>query len=293
MIASGAARNARRRHQNTTLVLAYHNIIPTGEQPAGDRSLHLPQRSFARQLDLLLRTHTVISVRDALEPTTTHTSDRPRVVITFDDAYVGAMTAGMQELRRRGLPATVFVAPGRMGGQTFWWDTLASPTTGLSTSLRDYALEHAQGREETIMEWARQNNHPVHDVPSYATSADSTLLQHALETHSGLMYGVHTWTHPNLNRLDEHALHTELHEPLQWLAQYGKRAIAAIAYPYGLANASVHQAAEQAGYVAGFMIDGGWMRDASAQRHALPRLNIPAGVSDAGFELRASGLITH
>jgi peptidoglycan/xylan/chitin deacetylase (PgdA/CDA1 family) len=294
-IVSGSTRASRDKHCGATLVLAYHNIVPTGEQPAGDRSLHLAQAAFAQQLDSLLSTHTVVSLRDAL---TMHAgesanADRPRVVITFDDAYHGAMTAGIYELRRRGLPATIFVAPGRLGGRSFWWDTLSGPASGLSPTLREHALQHTFGREDDVMRWARDERIPIFPVPEYATSADTTLLQHVLDTHSGITYGAHTWTHPNLNTLDAATLHEELTKPLAWLEPYGKRAIPAIAYPYGLANESVHRAAEEAGYIAGFMISGGWMRGPLGARYALPRLNVPAGVSDAGFEMRTSGLITH
>ena len=44
-------------------------------------------------------------------------------------------------------------------------------------------------------------------------------------------------------------------------------------------------------YVAGFMIDGGWTTAAPRDPFAIPRLNVPAGVSRNGFILRAAGLI--
>jgi hypothetical protein len=37
---------------------------------------------------------------------------------------------GIPELVRRGLPATVFVAPALLDQRAFWWDRLANPTTG-------------------------------------------------------------------------------------------------------------------------------------------------------------------
>ena len=35
------------------LVLAYHNVIPTGHAPLGDASLHLPLQDFIAQVELL------------------------------------------------------------------------------------------------------------------------------------------------------------------------------------------------------------------------------------------------
>ena len=44
-------RVAMHRLRGRRLILAYHNIIPTGSAPVGDRSLHLPLDEFAAQLD--------------------------------------------------------------------------------------------------------------------------------------------------------------------------------------------------------------------------------------------------
>jgi hypothetical protein len=57
---SGLPRIMRRKRRGDVLVLAYHNIVPTGQIVAGDRSLHLTQARFAEQLDALMRTHDVI-----------------------------------------------------------------------------------------------------------------------------------------------------------------------------------------------------------------------------------------
>lgn len=288
---SGAASIARLSRRDATLVLAYHNIVPQGEDRVGDVSLHLPQRSFARQLDRLRLTHDVVSLRDALflPPT----GERPRAVITFDDAYHGTLTAGVKELYARGLPATIFVAPGRLGQQTFWWDTLTPPgTDGIDPAIRTHALERAAGREDDVSQWAREQALPITSIPMHARSATDDTLRAAM-AYTPLSLGAHSWTHPNLSRLDAGSLREELVRPLEWLSQFGDRAVPAVAYPYGLANETVHRMAEETGYDAGFMIDGGWIANTDTTRYALPRLNIPAGVTDHGFVMRASGLLTH
>ena len=129
LVWSGAPRAALVSHRSRTLILAYHAIVPTDESPAGDASLHLPQAKFAAQLDALARTHDVVPLADALAPPLASTT-RPRVAVTFDDAYQGAVRAGVLELVRRGMPATIFVPPGLLGGQRFWWDVLAPANGG-------------------------------------------------------------------------------------------------------------------------------------------------------------------
>ena len=42
----GPATIARRRMTGRTLILAWHNIVPPGASPGGDRSLHLPLTDF-------------------------------------------------------------------------------------------------------------------------------------------------------------------------------------------------------------------------------------------------------
>jgi len=294
---SGAPALSRRRHARDILVLAYHNIVPDGEPAAGDRSLHLPQRAFARQLDLLQRTHDVVPLSAIIDSPGTSRGRRPRAVITFDDAYRGTMTAGVAELRRRKLPATVFVAPAFVGGGTFWWDLLTPPgACPLDPELRETALTTDAGQHTRILERAREKGHPTTtSLPVNATCATVADLEAAL-AHDGLTYGSHTWSHPNLTQLAPKDLANELSAPAEWLRRYDGHVVPAIAYPYGCANEVVWQAAERAGYRAGFMIDGGWVTrpldGPSDARYALPRLNIPAGVSPDGFALRAAGVIT-
>src|SRR5687767_3308253 len=121
-VGSGVVRLGRRWRWEQTLVLAYHNVVPEGEARAGDVSLHLPFADFRRQLDAISETHDVVPITALGEPPPPSTR-RPRIVITFDDAYAGALTCGVDELVKRRMPATVFVAPGLLGSVA-WWDVL-------------------------------------------------------------------------------------------------------------------------------------------------------------------------
>src|SRR5690606_35559597 len=85
-----------RRVRPSDLILAYHNVVPEGESAAGDRSLHLPVADLRSQLDRLTRTHDVVPLASLLDPGVER--NRPRVAITFDDAYRGAITCGVDEL---------------------------------------------------------------------------------------------------------------------------------------------------------------------------------------------------
>jgi len=267
------------------LILAYHNIRPDDAPPAGDRPLHLSLASFRDQLDRLSGSLDVIPLDQALEPSR---GGHPRAVITFDDAYHGAMTLGVPELVARGLPATVFVTPAFLGGRSFWWDALADPS-GLADGLRARALEEMRGEEASIRAWATASGHPLIEPPSDCRGASEDDLRRAA-ANPGITLGSHTWSHPNLARLDETRLTEELDRPLAWLRERFERVIPWLSYPYGRWSDPVAAATRRAGYRAALRVDGGWYRQGQGALHSIPRLNVPAGISGDGFSLRLAGL---
>ena len=286
---SGYPTVSRYTRRGDVLILAYHNVIPAGMAPGGERSLHLPQAEFAAQLDLLTETHDVVSLDEALrDPLGGRV--RPQAVITFDDAYRGAVTAGVRELVERSLPATIFVAPAFLGGRSFWWDALAEPgAPGIDEAFRERALEEFQGKDEPVRRWAEHVGRSHGPVGEHATCASEDEL-HVAASQPGITVGSHSWSHPNLARLDAGELRQELARTLQWLRERFQHTVPCLSYPYGRSSPAVERAALAAGYTAALRIDGGWMRGEPANRFALPRLNVPAGLSRNGFALRAAGL---
>ena len=281
------ARLSRSRAGNGVLVLAYHNVIPDAAALVGDRALHLPRAAFARQLDFLQRWFDVIPLAALAGPGAS--AERPCAVITFDDAYRGAVSIGLAELKSRALPATVFVAPGLLNDHTFWWDALASGAYGLDPELRGRALGELRGEDAAVRAWAAGRALPLSAMPESWRSATEPELRAA--SYPGLTLGSHTWSHPNLARLDGEQLGRELQHSRQWLEQHFAGAFVPwLTYPYGLSSASVLEAAVAAGYVGAFRIDGGWARPRHG-RFDLPRLNVPSGLSIEGFALRAAGLL--
>lgn len=285
LLASGLARwIGTRRRREQCLILAYHNVIPEGSAPGGDQSLHLGFDQFRRQADALATGKRVVPLAQALEPG----RDDPRYAITFDDAYAGAVSLALPELASRGLPATLFVAPGLLGQSLTWWDALADPR-GLTDSLRTAGLDELEGDGERILARAVQEGRtPVRDERFRIASEAELARAAALE---GLSLGAHSWNHLNLSRIGDQQLDHELAAPLAWLLErFPNRTGRWLAYPYGLFDDRVTSRAAQAGYSAGFAIKGGWHRPRDA-RLRLPRLNVPAGLSPAGLMSRLNGVL--
>jgi peptidoglycan/xylan/chitin deacetylase (PgdA/CDA1 family) len=263
-------------------------VVPDAASVSGDSSLHVPQSQFAVQLEALQKTHEIVSLASVWQEARTK---RPRAVITFDDACRGAVTAGVAELKRRGLPATIFVAPGLLGRGPFWWDQIADDSGAVPPAAREHALRVLAGRADAVIEWARAERRPVRDVPSHQHAATETELADAAS--SGLItFGGHSWSHPNLSVLAADDLIRELVRPLAWLRDRFVNVVPWLAYPYGRHTRAVEQAAEVAGYDGALLIDGGVASIQWPARYRVPRINIAAGVTLHGFEMRTAGLVS-
>jgi peptidoglycan/xylan/chitin deacetylase (PgdA/CDA1 family) len=286
MSSRAVARMAIGRLHDRRLVLAYHGIIPDGMSPAGERALFVTQREFAMQLDALLVDAEVVP----LDRVDEQGDGRPRVAITFDDAYAGAVSEGVSELVKRRLPATFFISPGRLNGHVFWWDALSHRGNELMPGVRRHALQELAGDDERVRAWAVNAALPISDrLPAHARAATVAQLSAAV-ANPGITVASHTWSHRNLARLGADEIAAEVRESAEWLrAQFGAKALDWLAYPYGLDSPEVHRALADASYAGALRIDGGWHRPAAVPRFERPRLNVASGLSVTGLRARLSG----
>ena len=288
MSSSTVAWMTRGRVRGKRLILAYHGIIPEGEAPAGEPGLFVAQRDFAMQLDVLAAEADVVALERIDEPG----DGRPRVAITIDDAYRGAVNAGVRELAARALPATIFVAPARLNNHVFWWDALLYQSGEPDERLRNHALHRLGGADERVRAWAARAGIPARDeLPSYAQTATRAELAAALEF-PGITLGSHTWSHPNLASLGVVEIAAEVRRSRAWLrAEFGEKVIDWLAYPYGLESIPARIAVAEASYAGAVCMGGGWHRAADVSPFARPRLNIGAGLSVAGLRARLHGVM--
>jgi len=286
----GPAGIAERVIQRDT-ILAFHNVVPDGVSSGGDDALHLPRSRFHQYLDLLQDQYEVVSLQQILDEPHTVGMGRPRVAITFDDAYRGALILALPELAARGLPSTVFVPPGLLGTSSFWWDGVSAPDGGpVRGSIRDEVLQRFHGDGGQVVTWARKLGFGELNVHTMARPAILPELDWAAEL-PGVTFGAHGWWHRNLVSLGSEHLSSELTRPLIWLGHRYARTLPVIAYPYGLTSVPVQHAAAKAGYRAGFLCGGGRLSRTSHDRMALPRVSVPAGLSPDGLRLRLTGIV--
>lgn len=292
LVGSGMTRVARAIRARHGVVLAYHNIVPDGFRITGDRSLHLPRSRFAEQLDRLARDYDIVPLHEVMNghDREDRPGTRPRVSITFDDAYRGAVTIGVDELARRELPATIFVAPVLLGRDSFWWDAFAGPDGVIPPEFLRIALEACYGAEESVRYRANALGMRPRRIGGAAAPATEAELRDAMGR-ARIACASHSWSHTNLAVLSGAKLHDELLLPFAWLKARFETVVPWLSYPYGLVPEHVRAIAD-AGYEAAVRVNGGPLTGPSADRYRLPRVNIPAGISPDGFRLRVSGMVS-
>jgi peptidoglycan/xylan/chitin deacetylase (PgdA/CDA1 family) len=278
----------RYRVRGKRLILAYHGIIPEGEKPAGERALFIRQRDFAAHLDVLREVADVAALNDIDQVG----DGRPRVAITFDDAYKGAVREGVGELAKRQMPATIFVSPARLEGHVFWWDALSHDSLEPAAAVREYAIRMLGGVDEHVRAWAANAPLPSSDaLPAFSRTATVDELHEAV-AQPGITLGSHTWSHPNLASLSAEEIALEVERSRDWLrGRFGEKAIPWLAYPYGLDSVAAHLVLADASYRGALRIVGGWHSPHDFSPFSRPRLNVPAGLSAEGLRSRLLGAV--
>ncbi len=284
LVSVGAPSVARRITRGGVSVLAYHNVVPDGEAGRGDSGLHLPLSRFLEQIERVRRSHEILALEAVAMAQ--RRSRRPRAVITFDDAYRGAVTLALPELARRAIPATMFVAPAILGEPSLWWDELAEAGR-LTPALREHALRGQKGRLEPVRRWAFGAAPRPSLPPSYGVASRQELLEHLGDT---VVLGAHGWDHAYLPALERDELRQDLGRALRWLRDCPARCLPWLALPYGAGSPAVTEVAGDLGFEALLEIAGGRFAPGAGVR-VIPRINVPAGLSLRGLELRMSGVI--
>jgi peptidoglycan/xylan/chitin deacetylase (PgdA/CDA1 family) len=275
-----------RRLNDAGVILCYHNVVEgTAATRSGEPSLHLPAQAFQRQMRWLVRHYQVVPLEELVGRLRDRRPLRRLAAVTFDDAYLGVFHHAWPVLRDLQIPATVFVvANAPTSGKPFWWDHPA--VQAAATPRRRHAwLTELRGDGAAILQSITPAADPI--VPSDQQPADWRTI--ARSAHEGLTLGVHSRTHRSLPTLSDAELTDELAASREVIARETGTAPECFAYPYGAWDPRLREAVRLAGYRAAVTLDYGLNR-AGADPLALPRVNVPAGISDAAFEAWVAGL---
>jgi peptidoglycan/xylan/chitin deacetylase (PgdA/CDA1 family) len=250
LLCSGLLRAAAARGRG--LVLCYHRVTPDTSPTDTIDPLH-PDR-FAQQLEALKKAGDVMPIASLMR---WPSSRRPAFAVTFDDDDAAHVTHALPILRALDVPATFFLSGRSLHGLgAYWWmqlqqavdeDGLAATCRRLGRTARD------------IRELARQCR-ASGGLQDLQTRAAPRVMQpsdiHELAD-AGMTIGFHTVRHPALTLLDDRDLARALTEGREALAAAAHARVDFLAYPYGLTDRRVADAAQRAGYRAAFALGDG------------------------------------
>jgi peptidoglycan/xylan/chitin deacetylase (PgdA/CDA1 family) len=232
-------------------ILIYHRVVPEPDPLVPDA---VCAEEFDWQLAVLNRWFTVLSLREAAARLRNGTLPVRAACITFDDGYADNVTVALPFLRRRGLPATFFLATAFIDGGRMWndsvietvrrvrGDTLDARSLGLgmlsvsSIDLRRQAIaslltaikylppEERQGRVDELGSQASGEL-----PPDLMMTAEQVRYLHA----SGMAVGAHTVSHPILASLDSERAGREIRECKNQLEAITGARVSLFAYPNG------------------------------------------------------------
>lgn len=175
----------------TIPILLYHSIADDASGAFAPYAL--PRARFAEHLDVVVESgRTAMTVSDLAGRLRAGEELPPRpVVITFDDGFADFADAAWPELSARGLPATLYVTSGAVGGRSRW---LASEGAGDRVmldwaALRDLADDGCEIGAHTL-------SHPPLDcIPRPA--AEREIVGSKLELEDGLGRPVPSFAYPH------------------------------------------------------------------------------------------------
>jgi peptidoglycan/xylan/chitin deacetylase (PgdA/CDA1 family) len=213
-LATSSFRRLRSRVFPHGLILGYHRVVEARQDPY---DICVSPRHFAEHLEVLRRCARPMRLWELVEGVQAKDVRSGAVAITFDDGYADLLANAKPLLDRNGMPATVFVVAGALGGP-FWWDELAAllgtdngmaarpgepqaeAAAPLPTAYHAMRLATPDERERRLTGLRARVGPPV-DCPDplarCLTASELTLL-----ARDGLVtIGAHTLSHASLARL--------------------------------------------------------------------------------------------
>jgi len=279
---------ATRHLRDAAVVLCYHNVVAGEIAAVVGTGLHITQARFRDQMAWLADHYTVLPLRELLARMRGERPLRKTAAITFDDAYRGVFDFACPVLEDFRFPATVFViADAPAAGEPFWWDHPAAVGRAGGPSSRRW-LGDLRGDGRLILQDLGVT--APSSVPPVTRPAGWDVIRTAAR--DGLDLGVHSATHRALPHLSDDELRAEMVDSRETLARHTGVTAEVFAYPYGLWDQRVRNAAQAAGYTTALSLNPRLV-SSHADPWALPRVNIPAGITDSAFRAWIAGWSPH
>lgn len=296
-------------------IVTYHHIADDDPASPFDRSI--PDASpaqFRRQLELLARHMTPVTLDDVLAALDGGRLPKNPVMVSFDDGYRSCADVALPILQDVGIPATFFIATSFVHDRTlYWWERIAVllHLAAVERATLDYPVPLTFSPFEARIQKRLCDlvkNTPNLDVERYTDGLARALrVEWSLERErtyaerlvmtwdqvrqlaaAGMHIGSHTKRHRVLQTLDDGSLVDELGGSRAELEARIGKPVRAIAYPVGRAVAKdprIRRALQATGYKAGFSnmsgVNTAWSREVDP--FDIRRLTTYVEMTDAMF----------
>jgi peptidoglycan/xylan/chitin deacetylase (PgdA/CDA1 family) len=232
--------------------------------------------------------YAIIPLRELVTRLRSGRTLRGTAAISFDDAYRGVFEHAWPVLQQLHLPATVFVvADAPTAGTPFWWDHPEAARQSGGPASRRW-LGDLRGDGRLILQDLGGPAAPA--APPVTLPAPWDMIRAGVQ--AGLDLGVHSATHRALPQLADAELHSEIVDSRETIARQSGVRPGLFAYPYGLWDGRVRNAAHAANYAMALTLSSRLVRPDS-DPWAVARVNVPARITPAAFEAWIAGWSPH
>ena len=232
-------------------VLIFHRVLPHPDPLFPD----IPDAArFESMLRALRRCFRIVPLSEALEQLAAGTLPHRTASITFDDGYADNFTIALPVLKRLGVSATFFIAPGFLDGGRMWNDTVIEAIRSCRDEVLDLSrmelgvyplttdrqrrlaidavlgrLKYVEFRRrlELAARIAEHSSVPLPDDLMMSRSQVKGLAE------QGMTLGAHTVNHPILANIDDRTAESEIVESRHTLESLAGIPVTLFAYPNG------------------------------------------------------------
>jgi len=294
-----ALRRLRDRARRAAVVLLYHRVATVDVDPW---SLCVAPNHFEEQMAVLAARGDVGTLGDLGAAVAAGRRPPRRVVVTFDDGYADVAETALPMIERAGVPATLFVTTGGLGGaREFWWDALARCVLEPESLPEQIALTiGGRSHEMRTAETPRPVLHDrLHGLLGHAAAWERDAALRALATaigiepsvrpthrrlsptdvrtlsrHPLMTLGAHSVSHPYLSALPPDEQEREIDEGRRFLQALTGVSVLDFSYPHGDHDAATVGLVRRAGFrsACGTECETVW---SGSDPYAIPRVEVP------------------
>lgn len=305
-------RSLSAKYKGISHILMYHRVLPEPLAKKDAASIAISKSTFEAHIKFLCEHYKIISLDTLLE--TPLKTNKPPVVITFDDGYRDNFTEAYPILKKYNVPATIYITTS-FPEQTclLWWYELIDcckeidPITFnwqntnyvLSTStdkkrrlaykkIHGLMMKETPNEQETLLKKIRGAT-PIKDYTKESMTWDEiqTLAKDPLIT-----IAAHTHQHSILKNLDTNTCKEDIVEGKQLLESKLGIEIHHFAYPFGSANEAgerEYTLAKEIGFKSATTTTCKPLTNVKEYQYQLPRIAITYRTTVKNLRVKLSG----